>query len=547
MVAMIKRLLNTRQDLHSAAGLLVVTMLLSNILGFLRDLILANTIPLHVLDTYYAAFRLPDFLFNLFVLGAISSAFIPVYLDVKTKKGDAAAWRLAHNLVHIFLVILAGLSVILFFAMPYVAKYFVPGFDDARLALTIPLARILLLSPFFFAVSYVIGGVLNASQKFFAYALAPLVYNLSIIAGAFLSPVFGVEGVAWAVIVGALLHSLVQVPALKNLNYAYQPVIDFSDPSLRRIVKLMIPRSLTLGTTQVLLVAFTAIGSLLPAGAVSIYNLTNNFQTTPIAIFAASIGTAVFPMLSRATSEKNDDEFRSLLTESLKGMFYFIIPSMALLWVLRAHIIRLYLALNHQTWEDTIRAIDTFSWFILALAAQGFVVILIRAFYARHDTLRPMYISMVSTAVTIILAFVFARLFGDVWALSAAFAAGAVLQSLLLFVTFQIAYPKRLAVRSVLETIIVASLVAVAAALAARITLSVVSDGSLINMQGLGTARVGALFTALVSAGAIGGAVYLILSLILKRQELRWLWPKRAARNVILPPTEEIASDEGLA
>ncbi|HEY1074134.1 MAG TPA: murein biosynthesis integral membrane protein MurJ [Patescibacteria group bacterium] len=559
MVSGLKRLWHSEQDLRGAASLLVITMLLSNILGFLRDLILANAIPLHILDTYYAAFRIPDFLFNLFILGAISSAFIPIFLDIKTKENDKAAWELSNNLITTSLIFLGILCVGLYIFMPNLLHFFVPGFSTtdtlqaesgyiiSSYAMTVKLARILLFSPIFFAISYVFGGMLNANKRFFSYALAPLVYNASIIVGGLLAPGFTVTIVAWMVVVGALLHALVQLPALRKLGYKYHFVLNLKDASLRRIIRLMIPRSLSLGMSQIILLAFTRIGSLLPAGAISIYNLTNNFQTTPTAIFAASIGTAVFPMLGAAVSEKDNEKYKSLLTHALKGMFFFMIPSMILLWILRAHIIRLYLALNHQTWEDTIRAINTFSWFILALASQGFNLIMIRAFYAHQDTKRPMYVSLFSGAVAVILAWILANRIGDVWALSMAFALAAILESLILFTLFQSTYRKQLNLRSLLDTITMTLLISLASGLVARVTLSIVSDGVFVGTPGLGTTRIIPLFINLLSAALTGGLTYLAISLLLKREELQWITPKRAVKNIPLPSSEDTAQNEGLA
>ncbi len=546
MVSRIKELWRNEQGLQSAAALLVITMFLSNVLGFLRDLILANSIPLDTLDTYYAAFRIPDLLFNLFILGAISSAFIPVFLDVKVQKDEEASWRLAHNLVHTALFALAILGLVLFFAMPYILPIFIPGFPESKLLATIPLARVLLLSPFFFAVSYIVGGVLNAHKKFFAYALAPLVYNLSIIVGGFLTPYYGVYGVAWAVIIGALGHALVQLPTLWSLGYRYQFVLDLKDKELRRVIRLMIPRSFSLGMTQLVLVFFTRIGSLLPSGSVSIFTLTNNVQTTPVAIFAASIATAVFPLLGEAHSEKNDDRFRTLLTKSLQGMLFYMIPTMILLWVFRAHIIRLYLALNHQTWADTIRAIQTFSWFILALVAQGFNLVMIRAFYGRQDTRRPMYISIFAGVLSVGLAWVLARWYSDVPSLSLAFAIGVNVEAVLLLVVFILNHKKLIDFPSLFNTLFITILFSLAAGLSSRLALSVISEGAFTPLVGLGTERIVAVVLDLFAAGLIGVLVYVFLSLITHRDEFYWIIPKKAAQTVPLPEGEEIATDEGL-
>ncbi len=547
MVSRIRRLWHNEQGLEGAAGLLVVTMLLSNILGFLRDLILANSLPLAVLDTYYAAFRIPDFLFNLFILGAISSAFIPVFLDIKTQKGEGKAWRLAHNLMHTAVLILIVLGGVLFLFMPSLLPIFVPGFMGDKLAQTVVLARVLLLSPFFFAVSYILGGVLNAHKRFFAYSLAPLIYNVAIIIGGFLTPRFGVQGVVWSVVVGAILHALIQVPTLKQLGYRYHFILNPFDKDLRRVVRLMIPRSISLGMTQLVLIFFTRIGSLLPSGTVSIFTLTNNVQTTPTAIFAASIGTAVFPLLGAATSEKDSERYKTLLTHSLKGVLFYMIPSATLLWVLRAHIIRLYLALNHQTWADTIRAIDTFQWFILALPAQAFILVMIRAFYARHDTRRPMVISVATGVISVVLALFFVRMYQDVPALSLAFACGVVLEAVVLLLVFLRAHRGLLDLSRLGESVFISALLGVCAALAARLVLSVVSEGRFTTSAGLGTAHVVPLFLALLVAGLSGVIVYVVLAYCLERGELAWLWPKQAARTVILPDSEAVASDEGLA
>lgn len=526
--------------------MLVVTMVFSNVLGFLRDLILANTIPLATLDSYYAAFRIPDFLFNLFILGAISSAFIPVFLKVQHEEGEAAAWRLANNLVTIALVLLVLLGTILFALMPSILPYFVPGFEAARLDQTVAIARILIISPLCFAASYVMGGMLNAHKKFFAYSLAPLVYNIAIIIGGFLSVRYGVLAVSYMVVVGALLHLLVQLPVVYGLGFRYRFVMDLKDKSLRRVFQLMIPRSISLGMHQIMLILFTSIGSTLPKGAVSIFALTNNFQTTPVAIFAASIATAVFPHLGASAGSENDEEYRRVLTNALRGMFYTIIPATVMFWIFRAHLIRLYLALNHQTWTDTLRAIHTFEWFILALAAQGFNMIIIRAFYSRQDTLRPMLISIVSGLVSIGSAYWFVNKFEDVPALSLAFLIGVTVESLVLAGVFSIKYPKLIDWWRVVSTIGVTSLFSIVSGIITLGVLRIVSDGALGIIPAFGTDRVVALTLALVLGAGAGAVTFMVLSILFHRSEIFWIIPKKALALIPMVDPESIAKDEGL-
>lgn len=547
MVAILKKLFTSQQGVRGAAGLLVVTMVLSNVLGFLRDLILANTIPLATLDSYYAAFRIPDFLFNLFILGAISSAFIPVFLRLQQEEGQEAAIRLANNLVNTALVILLIVGTLLAIFMPRILPYFVPGFDADRLEQTIYLARILLLSPLFFAGSYVVGGMLNAHKKFFAYSLAPLVYNLSIIGGGLLSLRYGVNAVAWMVVAGAGLHLLVQVPVLKSLKYRYRFVLSWNDPALRRVFRLMLPRSISLGMQQVMLVVFTALGSSLPKGAVSIFALTNNFQTTPVAIFASSIATAVFPHLGATASQKDDGEYRRVLTDSLKGVLYMMIFSTVMLWVFRAHLIRLYLALNHQTWTDTIRAIETFEWFILALVAQGIKLVLIRAFYSRQDTIRPMVLSIIGGVISAVSAWWLVEQVGDVMALSQAFLIGVVVEVVLLAVVFQLSYPRLIAWGEVLGSAVITSLYSVCAGVAAVGVLYLISEGAYNVIPAQGTDRVIPLVEALLGGGLAGITVFLGLTLATKRSEILWIIPKKALAMIPLVDSESIAKGEGLS
>lgn len=547
MVSKLKQLWSSEQGLQGAAVLLMVTMLLSNILGFLRDALLANVLPFSVLDTYYAAFRLPDLLFNLFILGAISSAFIPVFTDIKTKQGEAASWRVANNLLNTALVVLIAAGIVLYILMPKIMPLFVPDFPADKIAATIPLARILLISPLFFALSYIASGILNVYNRFFSYSIAPLVYNLSIVVGGILSRHFGITAVAVAVVVGAFLHLLAQVPALVIVRYRYRPVLDWRDKSLGRIIRLMVPRSISLGMGQLVLVAFTRIGSGLPSGSITIYNLTNNFQTTPTAIFAASIATSIFPTLVASSTRDDQGRFRTVLTESIRGMLFFTVPSMVLLWVVRAHTIRLYLALNGKTWTETIRAIDTFQWFILSLAAQGLSIMLMRAYYARQETRQPLLIAIASGVIAIAAAYGLTALYPDVPSLSLAFTVSSVVEALIFWIAFRLRWPELIDVPAVFRTGGITIAMSIAAGLLARLTLSIVSDGLFIPPVGLGTEHVIPLFIALVAASVVGVTSYLGLAYAFERDELRWLFPKRAARQIVLPDSEGLAKPEGLS
>jgi len=201
--------------------LLGISNLLSRILGLVRDHLLGTTFGalsgsgLFDLDTYYAAFRLPDFLFNLLIYGTLSAAFVPIFVQYLKKDKIEEAWKFASSVMNIAIVLIFAVCAVVFIFAPWIVPVFVPGFGDERLALTIQLTRIILISPIFFTVSAVFQSIQNSFKTFFFYALAPLVYNLSIIGGIiFLSPRYGVIGVAWGVVAGSALHALVQVPSM---------------------------------------------------------------------------------------------------------------------------------------------------------------------------------------------------------------------------------------------------------------------------------------------------------------------------------------------
>jgi len=282
MIQKLKRLFSGKNSLTGAATILVTTTLLSNILGLLRDRFFAQKIPTDLLDTYFAAFRIPDLVFNLLILGTVTAAFIPVFLQYK-ERSEREAWEVAHRVITLAVVILLALSVVLFFAMPWLLPLVVPNFSPEKQVITIGLARILLIQPFFFGLSYLFSGMLNAMKRFFVYALAPLIYTTSIIvATVWFSGRFGVYALAWGVVIGAFFHMFIQLLAAQSIGFRFVLNFSFSHPAIKRVGILMIPRSIGLGALQLLLLAFTAIASALGPGSVAITVWLTIFKQCPL-------------------------------------------------------------------------------------------------------------------------------------------------------------------------------------------------------------------------------------------------------------------------
>ena len=232
------------------AGFIVTTaFLISRILGYIRYVAIAAAVPnASQLDAFFAAFRIPDFLFQLVAAGALSSAMIPIVAGLLANQEAARAWRVVSTVTTLMLGTLAILAAVVLLLAPGLVATITPGFDESELELTTELTRIMVLAPLFLAAGAVATSVLNARGRFGAAAMAPLAYNLGIIAGAlFLVPVFGVAGLAIGVVIGAAGHLLVQLPTVRRLGVRIRPRVDLGDPQARRTLVLMAPRALGLG------------------------------------------------------------------------------------------------------------------------------------------------------------------------------------------------------------------------------------------------------------------------------------------------------------
>ena len=410
---MIKRLLSGQINSITIAALLVaLSSLVSRFLGIFRDRILAGQFGAgDTLDVYYAAFRIPDLIFNLLVLGALSAGFIPIFVELlkqpldKLKSGlggekFSSAWKLANNVINVMGLALIVLSLIGIVFAPGIMKLIVPGFSPEKRALAAGLTRIMFLSPIFLGLSSVLGGILQSFKRFFVYSLSPIVYNIGIIIGAlYFVPIWGVFGLAWGVVLGAFLHMVVQLPMAYKLGFRYRPLFNLRSGNLRHIAVMMIPRTLSLAISQINLLVITVIASTLMSGSLTVFNLANNLQSFPIGIFGISFAVAAFPTLAGMAFDKS--KLISSFSRVFRQIMFFIVPSTVLLITLRAQIIRVILGTGRFDWEDTIMTINTLSYFTLSLFAQASLPLLTRVFYARRNATTPFYVGLVSIIINI--------------------------------------------------------------------------------------------------------------------------------------------------
>jgi putative peptidoglycan lipid II flippase len=404
------------QLLVSAAALVALSTLLSRLLGLVRDRLFAATFGAGpVLDAYFAAYRIPDLLFNLLILGTLSAAFLPVFTAYLSRgeKGRTEALETAHSLFTLTVIICSGLAVILFLLLPIALPILAPGFDPERARLAVQLSRIMLLQPILLGASSILGGMLTSVGRFFAYATAPVLYNIGIIAGVTLFlPQFGISGLAWGVVLGALLHLLVQVPGALRLGFRFRPVLTFRHEGIFRIGRLMVPRLIGLVVGQVGSLIVTIIGSTLVTGSIAVFSFAENLQAVPIGIVGISFAVAAFPQLSAAAARSAAKSFLETLIRSIRLILFLILPLSVAMLLLRAQIVRVVLGTGAFDWEDTVLTLNVLGILVLAVFAQSVTPLLARAFFALQDTRTPMAAGIGAIATNIVGAVILGRLYG---------------------------------------------------------------------------------------------------------------------------------------
>lgn len=388
------------------AGLVVSgAFLVSRILGWVRLVVITNTVPIDQQDAFYAAFRIPDLIFMLVAAGALSSALVPIVAGLLEREEHAHAWRVVSTIINLMLIALALLAGALFVLAPFVMGAITPGFDPEQLERTIALTRIMLLSPILLAMGSVATSVLNAGGRFAASAVAPIVYNLAIIGGALiLSPTFGVEGVALGVAAGSLGHLLVQLQPLRALGFRYEARIDREDPEARRALALMAPRALGLGASQVTFIVVTALASTLGIGAVAAFTIAFTLLQIPIGVIGVPLGIVLLPSLSRDAAVGRETEFAALLTRALRLILYVMIPIAGLTAVLRQELVDLLFGGGEIDEAGLLLIATTLLWFLVGVAAHALIAVLARAFYARQDTLTPVLVAIAAVVMNTTLA-----------------------------------------------------------------------------------------------------------------------------------------------
>jgi len=406
---MIKRLLNHQtKTITFAAGILGGSALITGILALFRDRLLAGRFGAsQSLDVYFAAFRIPDLIYGILIAGGIISVFLPIFSE-SFGRDKEKAWYFVNTVINCFLVLLIFLCSILVIFAPFFVKLITPGFSEESKSLVVSLTRIMLLSPFFFVLSSIFSGVLHYFNRFLVYSIAPILYNLGIIVGIlFFVPLFGLWGLAYGVILGAFLHLVVQIPSAVLAGFRYRPIFNFRYPDLRKVFKLMIPRTIGAAASHLNLIVITAIGSTLVSGSIAIFSFSNNLQKFPTTLIGVSFAAATFPVLAKAWSVGNKEDFLEKFFSIFRQTLFLIIPASFLVFLLRAQLVRLILGTGQFGWLETRLTAASLGIFSFGIFAFTLIPLLARAFFSFQDTRTPVMIGVASIVLNIILCFLF--------------------------------------------------------------------------------------------------------------------------------------------
>lgn len=394
--------------------------ILSNLMGLVRQILVSRTFGTsQSLDAFYAAVTFPDILFSLLAGGALASAFVPTFTEYVANEKRDDAWRLASSVINIVIIILSLASGLAALFAPALVRHVIfvlkPELDLDLQSLTVDLLRIILIAPTIFGVSGLIMSILNAHQRFWLPALAPVFNWIGWILGIiFLVPTMGIFGLAWGYVIGAVLHLLIQIPSLLQVKgRRYLPTLGLDNPAVNEIARLMAPRVLGVAAVQINFVVNAMIASSQSEGSLSAINVARMVMTMPLFVIAQAIATAALPTFSAQVARGEISEMRSSLAATLRSVILLSLPATIGLILLRAPITAALFQYGNFNAQSTEMVSWALLWYTAGLVGHSVVEILSRAFYALHDTKTPVMIGTVAMGLNVVFSFAFAFLFNQ--------------------------------------------------------------------------------------------------------------------------------------
>ena len=431
--------INQRLNVKLAATILAGSTLLSSLLGFFRDRLLNSAYmpsengalagyPVG-LDAYTAAFMVPDFMFAVLVSGALSVTFIPVFNERWVKGNKQSAWQISSSMINFMALITMAASVlIIIFADPLMKYLIAPGLSESGHALAVSMMQVIAVNPFIFAVAAVIASIQQAVGRFMFCALAPMLYNVGIIIGTvwftggvnlFGWQIFdgGIMGVALGVVLGSFLQLIVSAVGLAGLGFDYNFKIYWRNRGFRKVLSLLPARSVDQGMDYVVSLVEVNLASRLADGTVRAYQQALTLHMMPINLIGVAISNAAFPQLTEHLGEGRNDLFQKDLRSLLRIIFWMALPVSVVIFFTRGYVVHFIRNGGNQLIAGILGCL------VVAILFRTIYHMAARAFYARQDTKTPLYISIFSITLNIILAIVLSMVlkmgaYGLAWAQS---------------------------------------------------------------------------------------------------------------------------------
>ena len=437
-------LLKQQSNILSAAFVIMATIIFSQILGLIRQRLLVSIFGASdTLGIYLASTRLPDFLFQLIIAGALSSAFIPVFSDYLAKGKEKEAQNIASTLLFLSLLSFSIFSLILFVFAKEFSSLMAPGFSSDQLNLMANLTRVIIFGEILFIVGSFLSAVLQSYNHFFIPGIASALFNLGIILGIlFLSPVFGIFSAAYGVILGALIFVLIQLPFVKKIGFSFKPSLSLESiksSGVLDVFKLIWPRTLSIAIFQLGTVITVTLVSFLqnPGRNYVIFDYAQTLSFAPVVLFGQAIAQAAFPVLSKEKDRLED--FKTTFITSFNQMLYLVLPFSVLFLVLRIPIVRLIFGASQFDWQATVLTGRTLAFFSISIFAQSLSYLVSRGFYALHDTKTPLIIGTLTTFIMILMGalFIFQYHLG-IESIAFAFSIASILNFLIMFIFLDI-------------------------------------------------------------------------------------------------------------
>ncbi len=413
-----KIIFNKKQDdILSAAFVIAVSVGISRVLGLVRYRLLATYFghDLKLLDSYIAASVVPDAIFEVLIFGAIALAFIPIFSKYVSREKIEKAWVFSSTMITIGLIIFMIFAVLIMVFADGIAPVIAPGLvakqPETQLIIA-RLLRIMIIAQLFFVISIFITGILQSFQRFLVPAIASIFYNIGIIiAIVFLAPVIGIYSAAVGMIIGALLHLIIQLPLALSLGFRYKPNLNIRNSDVKETFALIWPRSLAIGLARISDLINIALVSIAALGSIVAFNFAQVLQLAPIAFFATPIAQAALPSLSIKFHTEKSDEFKKLFLDSFHQILFLILPASAILAILRVPVVRLIFGAKELPWDITVLTGRTLIAFSFGIAAAALSLLITRGFHAARDSMTPVKVNLTTVAINIILSLTFIFVF----------------------------------------------------------------------------------------------------------------------------------------